>query len=186
MYDKWTRAASSGNVTGVVLVDLSSAFDLVPAELLIRKLKVYGIKEDITTWIASYLTGRHQTVWIDHLFSECLKTSTGVPQGSILGPLFFLIYFNDLPVFMKENIECYADDSTVSAVGANSADISSLLTSDCKSLSNWMTGNKFKLNAEKTHLMLLGSSARLQNMQEPTVSINGVSLKQSIEKRNLY
>ena len=117
MYDKWVMAASRGQVSGVVLVDLSAAFDLVSPALLIQKLKVYGFQEDILNWISSYLTDRYQAVWIDHVFSSFLENSIGVPQGSNLGPLFFLIFFNDLPTFIKEDIDCYVDDSTLKASG---------------------------------------------------------------------
>ena len=115
MYDKWVLAASKGEVSGVVLVDLSAAFDLVQPALLIKKLQIYGLEEDITTWINSYLTDRYQSVWIDHVYSDFLENSIGVPQGNNLGPLFSLIYFNDLPTYIEKNIDCYADDSTLGA-----------------------------------------------------------------------
>ena len=89
MYEKWVKAASLGQLTGVVLVDLSAAFDLVSPSLLIQKLKVYGFDDSTTNWILSYLTDRYQSVWIDHTFSEFLPNTVGVPQGSNLGPLFF-------------------------------------------------------------------------------------------------
>ena len=79
MYEKWVMAARKGQVSGVVLVDLSAAFDLVTPSLLIQKLKIYGFEEDITTWILSYLTDRYQSVWIDHVFSDFLENSIGVP-----------------------------------------------------------------------------------------------------------
>ena len=79
MYDKWVLAASKGEVSGVVLVDLSAAFDLVQPALLIKKLQIYGLEEDITTWISSYLTDRYQSVWIDHVYSDFLENSIGVP-----------------------------------------------------------------------------------------------------------
>ena len=81
MYDKWVKAASEGNVSGVVLADLSAAFDLVPPDLLVKKLKIYGLKDEVISWLNSYLTNRYQMVWIDHTCSDLLENSTGVPQG---------------------------------------------------------------------------------------------------------
>ena len=183
MYDKWVQAASKGQLNGVVLVDLSAAFDLVPPELLIQKLKIYGLEEDITTWILSYLTDRYQSVWIDHVYSDFLHNSIGVPQGSNLGPLFFLIFFNDLPTFISEEIDCYADDSTIGATAGEATEIGSKLTKDCEQLCTWMKANRFKLNADKTHFMVAGTSARLQNMDDKlVVEMDGISLKESEEK----
>ena len=75
MYDGWVRAASAGQVSGVVLIDLSAAFDLVDSEILIKKLRIYGLHEDLLLWVRSYLTDRHQAVWIDHIFSEFVSHS---------------------------------------------------------------------------------------------------------------
>ena len=186
MYDKWVWAASNSQVSGVVLVDLSAAFDLVSPALLIQKLKIYGIDDDFATWILSYLTDRYQSVWIDHVFSDFLENSIGVPQGSNLGPLFFLIFFNDLPSFINEDIDCYADDSTLGATAGQAAEISTMLTRDCGQLSDWMGANSFKLNADKTHFMVMGTSNRLQNMvEELVVEMDGVRLEESVEKSEL-
>ena len=70
------------------MIDLSAAFDLVDSEILITKSRIYGLHEDFLLWVRSYLTDRHQAVWIDHTFSEFVSHSIGVPQGSNLGPLF--------------------------------------------------------------------------------------------------
>ena len=93
-YDKWIRAAANGQVSGIVMLDLSAAFDLVEHDILLKKLKVYGVEEGTSDWIRSYLTERHQAVWIDHVLSDFLPCNTGVPQGSNLGPMFFSIYLS--------------------------------------------------------------------------------------------
>ena len=83
MYDKWVRAASKGQVSGVILLDLSAAFDLVDSGIMIKKLRIYGLKEDILAWVLTYLTNRHQEVWIDHVYSDFTPHSRFTPQGSI-------------------------------------------------------------------------------------------------------
>ena len=166
MYEKWVKAASQGQARGVVLVDQGSAFDLVSTELLLQKMKIYGFEDDMINWISSYLTDRFQAVWIDHVYSSFLKSSIGVPQGSNLGPLFFLIFFNDLPTYIKEDVDCYADDSTMGATADDIVEIGEKLSNDCDNLSMWMESNRFKLNAGKTHLLTMGTSQRIKNLED--------------------
>ena len=183
MYDKWVKAASMGQVSGVVLVDLSAAFDLVMPSLLIQKLKIYGLDEDFASWVSSYLTGRFQAVWINHVFSDFKETNIGVPQGSNLGPLFFLIYFNDLPSFIDGQVDCYADDSSLGSTAKDARTIGENLTSDCGKLSSWMEGNKFKLNVDKTHFMIMGTAARLQITEQVKVNMDGVELSGGLHSK---
>ena len=159
---------------------MSAAFDLVSPSLLVRKMKIYGFDDDLVTWVSSYLTDRHQSVWIDHVFSDFIENSIGVPQGSNLGPLFFLIFFNDLPTYITEYNDCYADDSTLGATSKEVEDIGDKLSRDCGQLSKWMQTNSFKLNADKTHFLVMGTAERLNNMVEDlVVEMVGVRLEES-------
>ena len=186
MYDRWVRAASQGQVSGAILIDLSAAFDLVDSDILIKKLRIYGFKEDILFWVQSYLTDRHQAVWIDHVFSDFTPHSIGVPQGSILGPLFFIIYYNDLLSSLDCSIDAYADDSTMSATGKTVEEVSTTLTSACERVVDWMASNQFKLNASKTHLMTVGTGERLRNLETKVdVVMDGVQLVESKENCEL-
>ena len=183
MYDRWVRAASDGKLSGVVLLDLSAAFDLVDPDLLLQKLKLYGFDDDILQWVESYLTDRFQAVWIDHAMSDFLACKVGVPQGSNLGPLFFLIFFNDLPFTLDCATDAYADDTTLTVAGDSVEEIGIKMTENCQLVSNWMMGNKLKLNADKTHLMTVGTGARLKKQaSEVTVEMDGFKLEESVEK----
>ena len=161
MYDHWVQAASNGQVSGAVLLDLSAAFDLVPPDTLVEKLRVYGLDDNFLHWVKSYMSDRYQAVWIDHVLSDLVQCDVGVPQGSNLGPLLFMLYVNDLPFTLSCNIEQYADDSTLHATCKATTDIDAVLDTNCEVVSNWMAENMLKLNADKTHVMTLGTKERL-------------------------
>ena len=166
-------------MSGAVLLDLSAAFDLVDHELLSKKLRIYGLEEDYICWIESYLSQRYQAVWIDRDLSEFLPSEVGVPQGSNLGPLFFLIYFNDLPAALQDPVDSYADDTTITATGKTVHDIGRKLSIDCENVCTWMKSNKLKLNPGKTHLITLGTSQRLRTSTQIEVYMDGVLLEEN-------
>ena len=102
-----------GLLTGLSLIDYRKAFDLVDHELLLKKLRVYQLSESSINWFSSYLANRQQKVSINNTTSNCQPITTGVPQGSILGPLLFILFINDLPLHIKNgNLSIYADDTT--------------------------------------------------------------------------
>ena len=163
-----------------MFLDLSAAFDLVPPDILQEKLKVYGLDNSFLNWMTNYMSGRLQSVWIDHCFSNYLPCEVGVPQGSILGPLIFLIFINDLSYSLKSDVEQYADDTTVSESDADLHKISEDLSSSCKTISLWMSQNHLKLNPDKTHILLFGTQRRLLSTQDClNVYMDGQKLKES-------
>ena len=154
--------------------------------ILIGKLKIYGVEEDFLSWIESYLTDRYQAVWLDHALSDFGHCEVGVPQGSNLGPLFFQIFFSDLPHEIESQVDNYADDTTVSCTAKTVDEISDNLSNDCKKISSWMRSNKLKLNPEKTHIMTLGTGERLRKLpQLVQVSMDNVILQEDSEKSEM-
>ena len=144
---------------------------MVNPEILLQKLEVYGLDAGFLEWVESYLSERKQAVWIDHILSDWLDVSVGVPQGSILGPLLFIIFANDLPHSLTCHLDQYADDSTLSCTKATVAEINQELSENCDQVSTWMTQNELCLNADKTHLMVGGTSQRLL-LVNPAENIN--------------
>ena len=122
---------------------------------------------------------RYQAVWIAHVQSDYLPCDVGVPQGSNLGPLFFMLYVNDLPFVLSCPVDQYADDTTLHATGKTTAEINGTLESNCEVVSNWMLENMLQLNAGKTHLLTLGTRERLAIPgNKVSVTMDGVALEE--------
>ena len=119
-----SKHGRSGLINGVLFLDLKKAFDPVDHQILIRKLDLYGIKNRALAWFSSYLHGRTQVCTVNNTTSSLKYIPCGVPQGSNLGPLLFLIYINDLPNCLKNSKPAmYADDTNLSVTGQTSSDI---------------------------------------------------------------
>ena len=155
MLEKWRTCVDKRGKAGVLLSDLSKAFDCLIHDLLIAKLHAYGFDNNSLKLIYSYLTNRQQRVNINSSYSSWREIQYGVPQGSILGPLLFNIYLSDLFLFFHDtNIANYADDNSPYACELDSKSVIEKVESDAKILINWVSHNALKANADKFHLLL--------------------------------
>ena len=111
--DTWTEILDEGNDVDVAYLDYRKAFDNVPYEKLLIKLEGYGVKNPILGWIRNFLIGRSQRVVIDSAKSEWVPVTSGIPQGSVLGPVLFIIYVNDLSDITHSSIQMFEDDTKV-------------------------------------------------------------------------
>ena len=131
---------SQGNFVGMVLLDLQKAFDTVDHSILCKKLEAMGF--DFTEWFKSYLGGRQQIVLANDVSSEPMTVKCGVPQGSILGPLLFLCYVNDMPISITCKLLLYADDSALMIAGSDPKIIAETLSNKLNSCRQWLVDNK--------------------------------------------
>ena len=131
-----------GLVTGAVFLDLSKAFDTVDHSILLEKLKSCNFSIESVRWFKSYLTNRNQVIVVSNAVSSSKQVSVGVPQGSVLGPLLFLIYVNNLPLSpIHCEISLYADDTVIYYSSDNAHDIENRINSDLERLCKWFDNN---------------------------------------------
>ncbi len=174
--DKIANVMDSNDVTYGIFIDLAKAFDTVDHSVLIRKLKHYGLRGITSDWVTSYLSERSQIVSFKGTLSSCMNVKCGVPQGSILGPLFFIIYINDcVNVSNVLNFVKFADDTNVFCSGTNAHDLSNTLNLELEKLSDWFRANKLSLNIEKTKFIYF-SKRRKKNDFE--IKIDGKKIQQ--------
>ena len=136
-------------LTLATFCDLSKAFDTISTDILLHKLNIYGIRGTANKWIESYLTNRSQYVDFDSHKSSSLPVRCGVPQGSILGPLLFLLYINDISHSTTENILSFADDTTVFLSDSDPIRLFSRANKSLEAVFHWFCANRLSLNAKK-------------------------------------
>ena len=185
MTEKIRSAIDSGKVTGGVFIDLQKAFDTVNHEILLGKLAHYGFRGPINDWFRSYLTDRKQKVVINGFESECKSMLHGVPQGSVLGPILFLLYINDLHNCIKYcTTYHFADDTNLLNICDNYKILQKSLNQDLKLLNSWLTANKISLNEGKTELIFFrGPNTQIPN--DIKIQLNGKRLLPSKEVKYL-
>lgn len=152
-------------------------FDCVDHGLLLKKLRLMGVGN--IDWFRSYLSDRRQCVVVNGAQSDFRGISCGVPQGSILGPILFLCYVNDMACSLKCRLSLYADDSALVAAGRSVKDLSSFLSSELETCKKWMVDNRLSLHVGKTESIIFGSSRMLNNAGGFSVSCNGTAVGRS-------
>ena len=155
LVDKISCALEEGDYVLGLFLDFSKAFDTVNHDILFEKLEFYGIRGTALNWFRSYLDMREQYVVFDGVKSTCNYISCGVPQGSILGPLLFLIYINDLAMVSDKIFSLlFADDSNMFLTGKDPNSLIDIMNEEMKKVIHWLKTNKLSLNLTKTHYIL--------------------------------
>ena len=173
MIDSWLKAINEGKIVGCVLIDFRKAFDLVDHKILLNKLKYYKCNDTSLSWFQSYLSNRTQRVSINNNLSDPAQVTCGVPQGSILGPLLFLFFLNDLPLALKEStvVDLYADDTTFYDFQYDINKLESNLQYALKALHTWCRQNGMVLNIDKTKVLLITSRQKRYTLQDSCLSL---------------
>jgi len=186
-------STDKGNITLLILLDLSAAFDTIDHNILINRLHDYiGVSGDALSWFKSYLQDRNQCVFINNTKSELSHLTYGVPQGSVLGPILFSIYMLPLSHVIKRynmKYHFYADDTqiyiTFNPTNDNATSSITLLQSCINDVKTWMTQNKLKLNTDKTEFLTISKKNIQNKISIPELVLDGKIIVKSNDVRNL-
>ena len=185
--DIWLSNIDEKLLNGVLFLDLKKAFDTVEHEILLFKLAYYGVSENSLAFFNSYLQSRVQHCCVNGVLSGPQNVTHGVPQGSVLGPLHFLIYVNDLPNCLDSAVpSMYADDTNVTVSSNNVSNLEGQLNHELDNINEWLKANRLSINQTKTEFMIISSRHCLLNIErEPTVSLGDVPLSRVQTKKCL-
>ena len=155
--DTWTNSLDSKSDVDVIYFDFQKAFDTVPHRRLLKKLEAYGVKGKVHRWISEFLKERKQRVVLNGKYSSWMDITSGIPQGSVLGPVLFLIYINDLPESVANAIKLFADDTKLYGPSNNIFDQESI-QEDVNNLEGWSKTWQLQFNTDKCKHLHLGKS----------------------------
>ena len=180
MNDKILKGFDDGLVTGMILIDLQKAFDTINHDILLKKLSIIGFSDHTVKWFQSYLSNRKFTVNLENSFSEVLSVSCGVPQGSILSLLFFLIYLNDMPMAVKRDLFLYPYDTCLVFQSRNVKDVEKQLNEGFANICDWFVDNKLSIHfgEDKTKSFLFASKCKIKKLQKLEIIYNNIRIKQ--------
>ena len=160
-----------------LFLDLKKAFDTVSHSIMLRKLSAIGVSASSVKWFDSYFSDRTQLTRVSGKSSSEKPIRIGVPQGSILGPILFQIYVNDLPGYIaKSSVSMFADDTAIYSSAETHEELELILQDDLHSVSQWLHYNRLTINASKTKVMKIGTTHKLRSMPELNLHINNTRL----------
>ena len=177
--NKAQSAMAQKHKVSICFLDISKAFDCINHDILLSKLQFYGLTNEMTNLLKSYLTKRQQYTDIDGTISEVkAQNNIGVPQGSILGPLLFILYVNDL-AFMKNHypnfyLTLFADDTAALQISQNTNSLNHEMSTNLEEVSDWFASNKLTLNVKKTELLAPGQAPEQTNILLQGTKLNPV------------
>ena len=164
LVEDWKLALDSNQYVAAILMDLSKAFDCLPHDILICKLECYGLSKNSINLLTSYLSNRKQQIKVGNSVSSWANIIKGVPQGSILGPLLFNIFLNDIFYFIhRGTLYNYADDNTLSFCSSNFNELVEVLQEESNILIDWFTFNCMQANPDKFQAIAIGSKTSSRN-----------------------
>ena len=178
----------SKELVGAVLLDLSKAFDLVDHSLLLSKISIYHTDNTSLRWFEPYLHDRTQRCCINGSLFDALPITRGVPQGSILGPILFLLYINDLPLAIPDcNVDIYADDTTLWMANSNPLHIQHGIQGSLNKANHWFSLNKMVPNGRKKKQLLPGTKKKLSYCTNPSLnfSLRGTEIEEALNEKLL-
>ena len=185
LVDQWMTCIDNGDIVGTLFIDFRKAFDLVDHSILLDKLSHYKFSDSTFKLFASYIQNRYQVMDSGKELTRPANIKSGVPQGSILGPSLFLIFINDLHLYIEHcDSDYYADDATVHTRGKTKSDVETKLQHDGNRSKQWGKQNKMNVHYDKTSCMLLGTRHSTQNSQEMNIYIDGNKIK-NVTKQKL-
>jgi hypothetical protein len=182
VFHDWSNNRNSGLSTDVVFLDFSKAFDSVPHERLLLKLHSYGIRDPLLSWVRSFLTNRQQRVVVRGNYSPWTPVLSGVPQGTVLGPVLFIIYINDITRNLTSQCKLFADDMKVYKVLRNTDVDTHVLQEDLYSLEQWSTEWQLDFNTKKCEVMRI---SKKNDKSIPEYKLCGSILKTVSEVKEL-